>query len=575
MTGNSTLPHGSSTLPSDHCVLFPGLFGLLVQLALFCICIVALVLKKLREGKERTWFVFGLDSSKQVVGAGFVHCLNVIIAWLLPDIMPGDACDWYWLNLMVDTTLGVFLEYLLFLSITWLMLRIFGDDATAFHSGDYYSYSRLYDHDGYSEMDDNESYDDYGMDYELMFHKEIYFKQLVFWLCCISGMKLLVIVIFLYLGNIFLSIAAIFLIVVSWNPKVKLVFVMLITPGIMNVVQFWLTDAFIKKDGVQFREFMARVGQCFQNCFHRIRRKEIPSENGVIGQNHSRDGVMARVGQCFQNCFHRIRRKEIPCENGVIGQNHSREDDEISLPRSHRSYQSNGMYNARSGMNSAALRELEQARQQVEQAKQQLEKERESLEFDNNRLRSEKEKAEKQMRKFQEEKFAAEEKLHKAEQDKRLLEQEVELSRQAMKLAKDHEIQLQRRNEQLEFSYSQAGAAANAVFAAEVSTAAVAAASCRSAEQAAHQAYQRSYKEIREARALTAADADDVIKDFLTPSASPPRTPAGSSFPAGPPQTPPNTMGDLPRHRDPRMLHEQAAQYYTPSNFSRWPAPSR
>ena len=44
--------------------------------------------------------------SKQVAGQMFIHGLNVVISDLGSQQFSGDACTYYFLNILVDTTLG-------------------------------------------------------------------------------------------------------------------------------------------------------------------------------------------------------------------------------------------------------------------------------------------------------------------------------------------------------------------------------------------------------------------------------------------------------------------------------------
>ena len=46
------------------------------------------------------------DVSKQVIGQMFVHGLNVLISGVVARIADGNACVLYFLNILVDTTLG-------------------------------------------------------------------------------------------------------------------------------------------------------------------------------------------------------------------------------------------------------------------------------------------------------------------------------------------------------------------------------------------------------------------------------------------------------------------------------------
>lgn len=46
------------------------------------------------------------DVSKQIIGQMFVHGLNVLISDVLSHLSAGNACVLYFLNILIDTTLG-------------------------------------------------------------------------------------------------------------------------------------------------------------------------------------------------------------------------------------------------------------------------------------------------------------------------------------------------------------------------------------------------------------------------------------------------------------------------------------
>ncbi|CAK9107898.1 unnamed protein product [Durusdinium trenchii] len=186
------------------CVVLPGLQGLLVQLLLFGCCVGTLVAKKVCEG-ERTWFQFGLDSSKQFIGAGWVHVLNLLCAEILGSQMgDGDECEWYWLNIMLDTTLGVLVEYLL--------LRVVADALN-------------------NLLESAEAI--------------MYAKQLGMWLTIVTFMKLFMVVLMVLLAKP-LTLAARECLKPFMNPLLKLLVVMIVTPAVMNAFQLWVTDNFLK-----------------------------------------------------------------------------------------------------------------------------------------------------------------------------------------------------------------------------------------------------------------------------------------------------------------------------------------
>ncbi|CAK9046343.1 unnamed protein product [Durusdinium trenchii] len=200
------------------CVVLPGLQGLLVQLLLFGCCVGTLVAKKVCEG-ERTWFQFGLDSSKQFIGAGWVHVLNLLCAEILGSQMgDGDECEWYWLNIMLDTTLGVLVEYLL-LRVVADALNNLLESAEDFRTGSYWR----------------------GGEFQAI----MYAKQLGMWLTIVTFMKLFMVVLMVLLAKP-LTLAARECLKPFMNPLLKLLVVMIVTPAVMNAFQLWVTDNFLK-----------------------------------------------------------------------------------------------------------------------------------------------------------------------------------------------------------------------------------------------------------------------------------------------------------------------------------------
>jgi len=84
----------------------------------------SLLLKRHREKPKRPWRIWCVpflpprvggpsysrlfDVSKQVVGQMFVHGVNVLISDVGSTRSSGNACVFYFLNILIDTTLGVF-----------------------------------------------------------------------------------------------------------------------------------------------------------------------------------------------------------------------------------------------------------------------------------------------------------------------------------------------------------------------------------------------------------------------------------------------------------------------------------
>lgn len=209
------------------CSLLPGLFGVAVQGMLFLMSLLVLVMKKKREemtmgGEARDWSTFIFDSSKQLIGAGFVHGLNLVCANLLGGKFEGNGCDWYWLNIMIDTTIGVGIEYLILYALTQALESCGCRPQGFFRSGEYLT--------------------------EGEFDWTRYASQVVMWLVCVTGMKFMVMGFMVVAHSQLQHIAEAFLDTVNkGGPQMELIIVMLITPCFMNAFQFWLTDNFIKK----------------------------------------------------------------------------------------------------------------------------------------------------------------------------------------------------------------------------------------------------------------------------------------------------------------------------------------
>lgn len=55
--------------------------------------------------------------SKQVAGQMFIHGLNVVISDLGSQQFSGNACTFYFLNILVDTTLGESYAFLVIINV--------------------------------------------------------------------------------------------------------------------------------------------------------------------------------------------------------------------------------------------------------------------------------------------------------------------------------------------------------------------------------------------------------------------------------------------------------------------------
>ncbi len=246
---NSTLPGDNMPDDSDdessgECKLL-GSFAILVQAALGVLALSSLVFKRWREKPQRPLKVWSFDVSKQVVGSVVLHLLNLLMSMFsagqigetvvnaaattlgaaTTTAYQPNPCSFYLLNLAIDTTIGI--------PILIGLLKIFTVGA---------SYTALA-----KPLESIES-GHYGTPPKAGW----WAKQCLLYFPSLIGMKICVFIIFQlcpWLGR-----------VGDWalrwtegNEAVQIAFVMFIFPLIMNALQYYIIDTFIKqkKNGPQ------------------------------------------------------------------------------------------------------------------------------------------------------------------------------------------------------------------------------------------------------------------------------------------------------------------------------------
>lgn len=222
---------------SGECKLL-GPFAILVQAALGALALSSLVFKRWRERPQRPLKVWAFDVSKQVVGSILLHLANLLMSMFssgqldqslakaaagtllssTSDAYQPNPCSFYLLNLAIDTTLGI--------PILICILKILTSGA---------SYTPL--------ANPRESIESghYGTPPKAGW----WLKQCLIYFLGLLGMKACVFLIFQlcpWLGR-----------VGDWalrwtegNEALQVAFVMLIFPLIMNALQYYIIDTFIK-----------------------------------------------------------------------------------------------------------------------------------------------------------------------------------------------------------------------------------------------------------------------------------------------------------------------------------------
>ncbi|KAL7792941.1 vacuolar membrane domain-containing protein [Trichoderma ceciliae] len=217
-----------------------GPFALLVQAALGGLAMLSLVYKRWREHPQRPVKVWFFDVSKQVFGSVLVHISNIFMSMLTsgrfsikvePTVMErlmargGDddyapnPCSFYLLNLAIDTTIGIPILIVLLRVFTALAsFTPFGKPAESVQSGYYGNPPNAW----------------------------WWLKQSFIYFAGLFGMKLCVLIIFIMMP----WISRVGDWALGWtegNEKLQVAFVMMIFPLIMNALQYYIIDSFIKR----------------------------------------------------------------------------------------------------------------------------------------------------------------------------------------------------------------------------------------------------------------------------------------------------------------------------------------
>ncbi|KAH7091156.1 vacuolar membrane protein-domain-containing protein [Paraphoma chrysanthemicola] len=209
-----------------------GDFALLVQGALGLLAVSSLAVKRWREHPRRPVKIWFFDASKQVFGSVLLHLANILMSMLSSgkfDVAAsvttiGDEndqpnpCSFYLLNLAIDTTIGIpILVLLLKILHRAFLLTPLANPPESIRTGNYGHPPRA----------------------------TWWLKQSIIYFLGLLLMKLCVLAIFAFLP----WIAWVGDWALRWtegNTAVQITFVMFIFPLIMNALQYWIIDNFIK-----------------------------------------------------------------------------------------------------------------------------------------------------------------------------------------------------------------------------------------------------------------------------------------------------------------------------------------
>ncbi|KAL4885356.1 vacuolar membrane protein-domain-containing protein [Aspergillus karnatakaensis] len=202
-----------------------GSFSLLVQASLGMLALLSLVYKRWRERPQRPVKVWAFDASKQVFGSSMLHLLNLLMSMFsagqfeITSKYKPNPCSFYLLNLGIDTTLGIpILIFILHFLNRLAMYTPLANPPESIESGNYGQPPRL----------------------------AWWFKQSIIYFIGLLGMKTCV----FFLIQMIPFIVKVGDWALRWtegNTAIQIIFVMLLFPVIMNAIQYYIIDIFIKK----------------------------------------------------------------------------------------------------------------------------------------------------------------------------------------------------------------------------------------------------------------------------------------------------------------------------------------
>ncbi|PIK54901.1 putative transmembrane protein [Apostichopus japonicus] len=90
------------------------LYGIIIQFVLAFFAFSFLILKRRKEpaGERRPWLIWVFDTSKQALGAMFIHFANVFLSSYVINSNDSDPCSWYIVYFLLDSTVGLLCIYI-------------------------------------------------------------------------------------------------------------------------------------------------------------------------------------------------------------------------------------------------------------------------------------------------------------------------------------------------------------------------------------------------------------------------------------------------------------------------------
>lgn len=195
-------------------------FTVFVQMLLSALALASLWIKRQQEEPKRKFNTWIYDVTKQGAGAVFAHVMNMVIAAILVNNTRGetvleDQCAWYGISYLIDTTLG--------LVVAIMFLRLLDDFANK------YNWEKMQHVGVYTGPD--------------AFERWIY--QTVAWLVILSIVKVLIYLFMWVFSDMLAFVGGLAFAPFQFDIRFELLFVMILFPGVLNIVYFWIADSYL------------------------------------------------------------------------------------------------------------------------------------------------------------------------------------------------------------------------------------------------------------------------------------------------------------------------------------------
>ena len=203
----------------QECQLLGGAFANFMQFSLGAICVLILIYKRQTEVPRRDWLIWFLDVTKQALGSFIGHFANVFASIIIANsIVNADECLWYCLTHVVGSTFGTAIKLFFLYALEKIVQK----------------YQIGIEYLNFGEYGDPPS-------------MKIFYIQLAIWILFVVLSKAITLVLMAQI-LIPLDQAMSYAFQIFKNhPDLELVMVMIIIPTILNIVIFWVTDNFLKK----------------------------------------------------------------------------------------------------------------------------------------------------------------------------------------------------------------------------------------------------------------------------------------------------------------------------------------